>query len=75
LFVVAEPVEEIEDGIFSRFVGVVAGRKDDAVVHGVGEDFARQGITFDAAGGGGNGIREVKEKEEIQEVKETGRVR
>jgi hypothetical protein len=66
LFVVAESVEEIEDREFSGFVGVVTGRKEHAVVDGMSEDFAGEGIALDAAGGRGGG----KDREKIESRKE-----
>jgi hypothetical protein len=68
LFVVAESVEGIEDGKSLRLVGVKRRRKNDAVGNAAGEDFAGEGIAFDAAGGGEE--REVNEVEEGKEVKE-----
>ena len=56
LFVVAESVEGIEDGKVFRLVSVVGRRKHDAVGNVAGEDFAGNGIAFDAAGcGSGSG--------------------
>jgi hypothetical protein len=52
LVVVAESVEEIEDGEFASSVRIVAGGKNHAVVHGMREDFAGKGIAFDAGGCG-----------------------
>jgi len=69
LLVVAESVEGVEDGEACRFVGVERWRKNDAVGNAAGEDFAGEGVTFDAACGGGE-EREVKEVEEGKEVKE-----
>ena len=68
LFVVAEAVEGIEDGKVFCFVGVERRRKNDAVGNIAGEDFAGEGVAFDAAGGGCE--REVEEVEEGKEVKE-----
>jgi len=67
LFVVAETVERIEDGEVFCLVGVERWRENDAVRHAAGEDFAGEGVAFDAAGDG-NG-REGKEIEEEKEVK------
>ena len=68
LFVVAESVEGIEDGESLRLVGVEGWRKNDAVGNAAGEDFAGEGVAFDAAGG--REEREVNEVEEGKEVKE-----
>ena len=68
LFVVAEAVEGIEDGEVFCFVGVESWREDDAVVHAASEDFAGEGVAFDAASGGSG--REGKEVEEKKEIKE-----
>lgn len=64
LFVVAEAVEGIEDGIFCGFVGVEIIGKDYAVRNGTGEDFGGDGVAFYAAGGG-----EEREAEEGEEEK------
>ena len=68
LFVVAEAVEGIEDRKVFCFVGVEGGRENDAIGDAAGEDFAGEGVAFDAAGGGCE--REVKEVEEEKEVEE-----
>jgi hypothetical protein len=76
LFVVAETVEKIKNGKSPCFVGVVAWRKNYAVIHGVCKNFAGKRVAFDAAGGRGSTIRDVKEVEEAEEVKErTGGLR
>ena len=57
LFVVAEAVEEIEDGItpwrMRRDCGVVAGREHHAVVDGLAKDAAFNRVAIDAALGVG----------------------
>jgi hypothetical protein len=68
LFVVAEAVEVIQDGKVFCLVGVEGRWEDDAVGNAAGENFAGNGVAFDAAGGGCK--REVKEVEEGNEVKE-----
>jgi len=68
LFVVAEAVEGIEDGEVFCSVGVEGWRKNDAVGNAAGEDFAGEGVAFDASGRGEE--REVNEVEEGKEVKE-----
>jgi hypothetical protein len=68
LFVVAEAVEEIEDGVAARFVGVEAGRKKNAVGDRAMEDSAGERIAFGARSSEGGW--EVKEVEEVEEVKE-----
>jgi len=68
LFVVAESVEVVEDGEAFCLVGVEGRREDDAVGNAAGEDFAGEGVAFDAARGGCK--REVKEVKEGKEVKE-----
>ena len=73
LFVVAEAVEGIEDGEVFCSVGVEGWRKNDAVGNAAGEDFAGEGVAFDAAGGRECG--EVKEVEEEKEVEERAEVR
>jgi hypothetical protein len=60
LLVVAESVEEIENGEAARFVGIKAGRQKDAVRNRARKDFAGDGVAFGAAGRG-VGAREVKE--------------
>ena len=68
LFVVAESVEGIEDGEASCFVGVEIRRKNDAVRNAAGENFAGDGVAFDAAGGREDGgVEEVKERKEVKE--------
>jgi hypothetical protein len=64
LFVVAEAVEEIEDGEVGRFVGVEGGRENDAVGDGAREDFAGEGVAFDATWCGVDGEDEEEEEEE-----------
>jgi hypothetical protein len=66
LLVVAEAVEEIEDGKAARFVGVKAGRKKNAIRNGTRKDFAGNGVAFGAAGSGRSAgeVKEVEEKEE-----------
>jgi hypothetical protein len=66
LLVVAEAVEEIEDGEAARFVGVKAGRKKNAIRNGTRKDFAGNGVAFGAAGSGRSAgeVKEVEEKEE-----------
>jgi hypothetical protein len=65
LFVVAEAVEEVEDREMLGFLGVEGSRENDAVGDGAGEDFAEDGIAFDAAGGSGeNGGKKNKEKQD-----------
>lgn len=49
LFVAAEAVKKIENGVAARFGGVVARRKDGAVANIVAKDFAGSGAAFDAA--------------------------
>jgi hypothetical protein len=44
-------VEEIEDGVAASFIGVEAGREENAVGDGAMEDFARKRIAFGAACG------------------------
>ena len=68
MFVVAESMEVIEDGKAFCLVGVEGRRENDAVGNAAGEDFAGEGVAFDAAGGGEE--REVKEVEEGKEAKE-----
>ena len=68
MFVVAESMEVIEDGEVLGLVGVERRRENDAVGNAAGEDFAGEGVAFDAAGGGGSGEREnVKERKEVKE--------
>lgn len=52
LFIVAESMEEIEDGEAAGFVGVEGSGENDAVGNGAGEDFAGDGVALYAAGGG-----------------------
>jgi hypothetical protein len=61
-------VEEIEDGVAARFVGVEAGRKKNAVGDRAMEDSAGERIAFGARSSEGGW--EVKEVEEVEEVKE-----
>jgi hypothetical protein len=68
LFVVAEAVEKIEDGVAAGFVGVEAWRQENTVGDGAMKDFAGKRIAFGA--GRGEGGWEVKEVEEVKEVKE-----
>ena len=76
LFVVAEAVEEIENGEAAGFVGVEAGRKKDAIGDGMREDFAWYGVAFDAAGGSGRWeVKEVKEGKEVKDTKKSPRRR
>lgn len=49
LFVAAEAVKEVKNGIATRLAGVVARRKDGAVANVVAEDSAGCGAAFDAA--------------------------
>jgi hypothetical protein len=64
LFVIAETVEEIEDGEVFGFFGVEGSGENDAVGHGAGENFAGDGVAFDAAGGvGGEGEEKEKDQE------------
>ena len=68
MFVVAESVVVIEDGKMFCLVRVERRRNNDAVGNAAGEDFAGEGVAFDAAGGGGSGEREnVKERKEVKE--------
>lgn len=67
LCVVTKAVEGVEDGEMFCFVGVEGGRENDAVTDAAGEDFAGDGVAFDAAGGSS---REVKEIKEVKEVKD-----
>jgi hypothetical protein len=69
LLIVAEAVEEIEDGEAAGLVGVKAGRQENAVWNRARKNFAGDGVAFGAAGGGG-GAREVEEVEEVKEVKD-----
>ena len=62
LFVIAEAMEEIEDGEALRLVCVVTWRKQNAIRNGMSENFAGQGIAFDAASGS-EGRRRAQEKE------------
>ncbi len=64
LFVVTEAMKEIEDGEMRGLVGVEGGWKNDAIGDRTREDFAGDGIAFDAAGGGveGKGEEEKEEK-------------
>jgi hypothetical protein len=69
LFVVAEAVEEVEDREMLGFLGVEGSRENDAVGDGAGEDFAGDGIAFDAAGGSGeNGGKKNKEKQDERAI-------
>jgi hypothetical protein len=61
LLVVAEAVEKIENGEAAGFVGVKAGRQENAIGNGAREDFAGDGIAFDAAGGKKRRRKEAKE--------------
>jgi hypothetical protein len=70
LFVVAETVEKIKNGKSPCFVSVVAWRKNYAVIDGVCKNFAGQRVAFDATGGRGSTIRDVKQVEEAEEAKE-----
>ena len=65
LFVVAEAVEGIEDRKMFRFVGVERRWENDAVRNAARENFAGEGVAFDAAGG-----REERRGEEVEEVEE-----
>lgn len=67
LFVVAEAVEEIENGVAAGFVGVEAGRKENAVGDGATEDFAGERIAFGAAGGEKRKRKDGKERYEVKE--------
>ena len=68
LFIVAEAVEEIKDGEMGGFVGVEGGRENDAVGDGAREDFAGEGVAFDAAGCGvGSRNSKSKSKKEKEE--------
>jgi hypothetical protein len=69
LLVVAEAVEEIQDGETAGFVGVKAGGKENAIGNGAREDSAGDGVALDAAGGGVR-TREVKKVEESEREKE-----
>jgi len=69
LLIVAEAMKEIENGEAAGFVGVEAGRQKNTIRDGTREDFAGDGVAFDAAGIGVR-RREVKEVQEIKEVKE-----
>jgi hypothetical protein len=67
LLVVAEAVEEIEDGKAARFVGVKAGGEKNAIWNGACENFAGDGVALGTAGNGGGAgdVKEVEEKEEV----------
>ena len=67
LLVIAEAVEEIENGEAARFVGIKAGRQKNAVRNGAGEDFAGEGVALDAARSG-RSTRNVKKCEEVKET-------
>ena len=71
LFVVAKAMKFVEDGEPPGFVGVERGGKYDAVRNIATEDFAGEGVAFDAAGSEGRG--DVKEVEEGKEVEEKAR--
>ena len=73
LLVVAESVEGIKDWKVFCLVRVEGRRKNYAVGNAAREDFAAEGVAFDAPGGGEE--REVKEVEERKEVKERAEVR
>ena len=55
LLVVAEAVEEIEDGEVAGFVHVEIRGKNDAIGDGAGENFTGERVAFYAAGGGVGG--------------------
>ena len=65
LLVVAEAMEEIEDGETVGFVGVKTGGQKNAIRNGTRKDFAGDGVAFGAArsGGGAGEAKDVKEKE------------
>ncbi len=69
LLVVAESVEEIENGEAARFVGVKAGWQKNAIRNRVSKNFAGNGVALCAAG---SSVRtgEVKEAEESEKAKE-----
>ena len=69
LIVVAESVEEIENGEAARFVGVKAGWQKNAIRNRVSKNFAGNGVALCAAGSS-VGTGEVKEVQEVEEVKE-----
>jgi hypothetical protein len=62
LFVVTETMKKIEDGKVRGFVCAEGGWKNDAVGYGPREDFAGEGIAFDAARSSMQGKDEEKEK-------------
>jgi hypothetical protein len=51
LFVIAEAMKEIENVEPAGFIGVEGWRENNAVVNRTSENFARNGIALDAAGG------------------------
>jgi hypothetical protein len=59
-------VQEIEDGVAAGFVGVEAGRKNNAVGNRAMEDFAGKRIAFDAAGGEKRKRKDGKERQEVK---------
>jgi hypothetical protein len=68
LFVVAEPMQFVKNGVMLRLVSIERVGKYDAVGNAAGKDFTGDGIAFDAARSGGG--RDAKEVEEGKEVKE-----
>lgn len=68
LFVVAKAMQLIEDGKVFCFVGVERGGEHDAVRNIAAQNFAGDGVAFDAAGGeGGRDVEEGKKYEESGE--------
>ena len=59
LLVVAKSVEVIEDGKVFCLVRIKRRRENDAVRNAARKDFAGDGVTFDASGGGGGERKEV----------------